>query len=552
MGNELEKPSRQLTSSSSTLSTRKKKQQQKVQVVSFTATNDEDDFVVIDPVVNNSSSLVNKQQRSSSFTFYPSRKIGTTTTSNVTTTNNNNFNNGESSKSFLSTFSGSITTHNNSLINNLNNLPELIEVNEDDDEDYNKAIFSSFSSGTQLRDYLFSLNKKKCLLCNCEGEILIKIFKYLLFYNNLNNFNENNNILKMVYNLNLICQYWNIMVWDHSVYSDKIWKFIFKQIISKNHIFYTFVNFKSLNSSNLNNGGLNLLNLQNLNLQNYSFIENAIGKTKILKLLNTINQRYSTYKKKCKLYCKYNWKTITDCCKPIVNNNLTDSFLEACLIKTVLIGSQKVGKTCLSTRFFRPSYFSNGFCTNINNTCCSTVSFDFNSEYLKVNYNRYNLKNNLNQNYTIRLQVWDSGDLRNESEEICSSVLKDVDVCLFCFAMDDLNSFLDLQNIHLPLIKDIIYYKNNQSFEEIPKLLIGLKSDLYNDKIIKKNDILSFALNNDMPFIEVSSKRDDNCLLPFYFSAFCVESNGYLAYHEKEDEIDNAILSLLLNCSKLK
>jgi len=154
-------------------------------------------------------------------------------------------------------------------------------------------------------------------------------------------------------------------------------------------------------------------------------------------------------------------------------------------IKIILIGKCKVGKTSI-----------------INNL----TNKKFNEKYepsLSLEYTNYTIKIN---DYIIRMQIWDSsGQEKYEPGSIILNYYKTAEVAIFIYAIDDLESF---ENIN-EYIKDLIY--DNKEQNDIKKVLIGNKLDLSNERKIEYKTTKNFAKKHKFDlFSEITCKNDNS------------------------------------------
>ena len=343
---------------------------------------------------------------------------------------------------------------------------------------------------------------------------------------------QSNSVLQTAFNLQLVCQYWNIMVWEDPNHNEVIWKMIFDSVIPHDHPFFIYTSTPP-------------------KMENYD-----TKTSKIIRSCKYAATENPSYKNRCRLYHSYRWESLNTCCKSIGDTSSSfcftgddGEFFEASLMKVVLTGSRSIGKTCLQTRYFTPSFFMDGFCENSSNTCPPTLGFDFKSQFVRVFYNRMDLNRTTKGRYTCGVQIWDCSSLNEEPEEICESVFRDMDACILCYAIDDAQSFNDIKNIHLPLLERHII---DRPITNLPKVLVGLRCD--KERKISYEEALEFAQIHDMPFVETSSKDVMNCRLPFNYTLFCSKeskaTNKFIDYgieSIKKEEFELGALTMFLN-----
>lgn len=148
-------------------------------------------------------------------------------------------------------------------------------------------------------------------------------------------------------------------------------------------------------------------------------------------------------------------------------------------LKIVLIGDSTVGKTCLLQR-----YADCVFESNYN----STLGVDFRVKYI-----------NFLDDIQFRFQIWDTSG-QERFKVITQNYYRGSDGVIICFDLTNRKSFIN--------IKYWIDSINNICGDDIVKILIGLKSDILNNREIKQDEINKLSLESNIPYFEVSSKTD--------------------------------------------
>lgn len=126
-------------------------------------------------------------------------------------------------------------------------------------------------------------------------------------------------------------------------------------------------------------------------------------------------------------------------------------------IKIILLGDSGVGKT------------------SIINCLLGNGKDKFENDTVSLEYFNYNIKVN---NYIIRMKIWDTVG-HEKFNSITSNYYKTADVAVFIYAINDMNSFNNINNWFNEL-KD----KNNAEIEDknMIKILVGNKNDLINER----------------------------------------------------------------------
>ena len=152
------------------------------------------------------------------------------------------------------------------------------------------------------------------------------------------------------------------------------------------------------------------------------------------------------------------------------------------ILKIISIGNSGVGKTSIIKRFVYKTYEPDK---------SSTVGLNF-------AFKDIILKNGIK----VKLKIIDTAG-EEKFRSLSKSFFKNAEGVFFVFGMDDLNSFTDINEW-------IKIFNNNNSESNIPKFLLGNKSDL-NEKIITDELIEDFLKNNEeFIYKKVSAAINEN------------------------------------------
>ena len=167
-----------------------------------------------------------------------------------------------------------------------------------------------------------------------------------------------------------------------------------------------------------------------------------------------------------------------------------------------MIGDGKVGKTSIIRRLTE-NKFSEKY--------VPSISLEYTNYCLKLN------------NYIIRMQIWDtSGQEKYEFNSIISNYYKTADVAIFVYSINDINTFNNAQEY----IKDLLN-ENEEENNNIRKVLLGNKSDLFNERKVDKKIAKNFGDENDFDiFSEISCKGENTTIKTIF------DDIGKLLYNE--------------------
>jgi small GTP-binding protein len=146
------------------------------------------------------------------------------------------------------------------------------------------------------------------------------------------------------------------------------------------------------------------------------------------------------------------------------------------IYKILLIGESGVGKSCLIVR-----YADNQF----NERHISTIGVDF------------KIKNIEHQQKKIKLQIWDTAG-QERFKTLTASYYRGANGVIVVFDLTDENSFNNLKNWFGEVEK--------HCSDNIPRLLIGNKSDLTQKRVVEQKVAMEYAASLGIPYIETSAK----------------------------------------------
>ena len=148
----------------------------------------------------------------------------------------------------------------------------------------------------------------------------------------------------------------------------------------------------------------------------------------------------------------------------------------------ITLGDSGVGKTSIIYRYVKNKFDDN------------------NSSTLGINFSYKEIKLNNKDKIILKLKLVDTAG-QEKYKALAKSYFKNVDVVLFVFSMNDKETF--------DTIKDwMVLFNNNNSKEDIPKYLVGNKSDL--EINVEQSLIDEFVKENKIPYMSTSAKDNKN------------------------------------------
>merc|ERR1711988_192510 len=150
------------------------------------------------------------------------------------------------------------------------------------------------------------------------------------------------------------------------------------------------------------------------------------------------------------------------------------------VFKLVLIGDSGVGKSCLLLRFADDTYTE---------SYISTIGVDFKIRTIQLD------------GKTIKLQIWDTAG-QERFRTITSSYYRGAHGIIVVYDITDADSFGNVKQ----WLEEIQRY----ACEGVNKLMVGNKCDLASKRKVEKKQAEVFASKLGIPFLETSTKTNNN------------------------------------------
>jgi Ras-related protein Rab-1A len=150
------------------------------------------------------------------------------------------------------------------------------------------------------------------------------------------------------------------------------------------------------------------------------------------------------------------------------------------LAKVVVCGDSGVGKTCLLKRFVKGEFESNSL---------TTIGVDFEVTTLQI------------AGAVVKLQIWDTAG-QERFRTVTSSYFRGASAIALTFDITNEQTFKNIQ-----FWMEEIEHKTTA---ELPKMLVGNKSDLASQRQVTEKDAQEFAAKHGMTYIETSAKNATN------------------------------------------
>ncbi|XP_022099559.1 putative Ras-related protein Rab-33 [Acanthaster planci] len=152
------------------------------------------------------------------------------------------------------------------------------------------------------------------------------------------------------------------------------------------------------------------------------------------------------------------------------------------IFKIIVIGDSNVGKTCLTYRFCGGKFPEKTE---------ATIGVDFREKNVTVD------------GETIKLQLWDTAGQERFRKSMVQHYYRNVHAVVFVYDMTKMSTFEGLPNW-------IDECDRHSLSPDIPRIMIGNKSDIEDKKVVATSIAQKFADANSMPLYETSAKMDED------------------------------------------
>lgn len=163
------------------------------------------------------------------------------------------------------------------------------------------------------------------------------------------------------------------------------------------------------------------------------------------------------------------------------------------LLKVLILGDGRVGKSSLMNRFVNNEFDSQSFHT-IGVECLN--------------------KEVIVKDEVYTMQIWDTAG-QERFKSLRTPFYRGTDICLLTFDVNDPQSF---ENISM-WRKEFLHYADVRNPDTFPFVLLGNKVDLGSRKVDEKQAREWCASNGNMPYFETSAKDDVNVEQAFIAAA---------------------------------
>jgi small GTP-binding protein len=209
--------------------------------------------------------------------------------------------------------------------------------------------------------------------------------------------------------------------------------------------------------------------------------------------------------------------------KILILNSLEEDFKEFDLsFKVILLGNSGVGKTCISNMAIKSKFIE-----SLN----TTIGIDYLTLFIQLN------------NKIIKLQIWDTCG-QEVYRSLISSFYKNASLAIIVYAIDDRNSFKDIDS----WVKDL----KSKASPDIKIIMVGNKNDLEEERIISYEEGKNLA--NEYKFIEffeTSAKTGDN-IKDLFLRIGSILYKDYLSYSENSSASSSTKNTSFLSASVRK
>ncbi|XP_041076646.1 ras-related protein Rab-37-like isoform X1 [Polyodon spathula] len=177
------------------------------------------------------------------------------------------------------------------------------------------------------------------------------------------------------------------------------------------------------------------------------------------------------------------------------------------LLQVMLLGDSAVGKTCLLVQFKDGAFLAGSF--------IATVGIDFRNKVVAVD------------SVKVKLQIWDTAG-QERFRSVTHAYYRDAQALLLLYDITSRSSF---DNIRAWLTEIHEYAQ-----QDVVIMLLGNKSDMNSERVIKREEGEKLAREYGVPFMETSAKTGVNVDLAFLAVAKelkhrCVQQPNEPSFH---------------------
>ena len=181
------------------------------------------------------------------------------------------------------------------------------------------------------------------------------------------------------------------------------------------------------------------------------------------------------------------------------------------MFKILLLGDCSVGKTCFLLRYMDDTYSENHI---------STIGVDYKTKIIE----RENLE-------SIKLQIWDTAG-QDKFRSITKNYFRGSNGIMLIFDITNLSSFKNIKK-WIKQIREVL-------LDKVCITLIGNKSDLEENRIVKYEEAQLVAKENNMDYFETSAKENKNINNSFdNLIDKMIKYNEIIEKDAKKDEDEN-------------
>ncbi|KAG9264542.1 ras-related protein Rab-37 isoform X1 [Astyanax mexicanus] len=206
--------------------------------------------------------------------------------------------------------------------------------------------------------------------------------------------------------------------------------------------------------------------------------------------------------------------TDTDPDQSRTQSSSTLTYDEELVHKTILVGDSGVGKTSLLVQFDQGKFIPGSF--------SATVGIGFTNKVVSVD------------NMKVKLQIWDTAG-QERFRSVTHAYYRDAQALLLLYDITRKSSFDNIRawltEIHEYAQKDVVI------------MLLGNKSDMAAERVIKHEEGQKLAKEYGVPFMETSAKTGLNVELAFHAIARELTQRAASQPHEPKFQIHDYIES---------
>ncbi|KAK1799218.1 hypothetical protein P4O66_007473 [Electrophorus voltai] len=206
----------------------------------------------------------------------------------------------------------------------------------------------------------------------------------------------------------------------------------------------------------------------------------------------------------------------------------------------MLLGDSAVGKTCILVRFKDGAFLGGNF--------IATVGIDFRINFVIEQWGTVGQNKVVTvDNMKVKLQIWDTAG-QERFRSVTHAYYRDAQALLLLYDITRKSSFDNIRCSHVIFFSSVTMQAwlteiHEYAQKDVVIMLLGNKSDMAAERVIKHEDGQKLAKEYGVPFMETSAKTGVNVELAFHAIARELKHRAAEQPHEPKFQIHDYIES---------